>query len=272
MSVTTTLIQGAKFPKEKRKNRNRVAMISTIMFGAFVVVAVIHSSTRLANVAVPCANRVVILDTSSSDRSPKFSVSVAQDIDSAAASAIVCGNSLLVYGVSGGGAVSNIVTSDDLGAFTPTGPTVQIRSLRFGAAQMNAVRTLVDARLRAAYDVSDANVTSISALYAVAAQFATPGSQVLLLTNGVNDDSVVNLNRPLTVGAGAALAHDVSVASLRGTDVTIVGIAQVDANTPPPSATWPNEVWNFSKTLCHASRASRCRLFNLASTSEALEN
>jgi hypothetical protein len=193
-----------------------------------------------------------------------------QVIERSAASAVVCGEDLHAYGVSGGGAISAILTSDDLASFTPIGPNAQVRSARFGRSQQVALDALVTRRLAAAYRNGDPSVTSIAALYALAAQQATPETSVIFVTTGVNEDQVVNLNKPLRVGQGSTLAKLVQVPHVTGKQITIVGIAQVDASTPPPSPQWPKEVLSFNEALCRASGVSNCRLYDLASVSQVL--
>jgi len=215
---------------------------------------------------------VIVVDTSSSDRSPALSNLADRVINAAAQSAVVCNDSLSVYGVAGGGAESTIITTDDLGVFAPIGPTEQIRSLRFSSAQRSALDSLISARLQAAYDTGNPSLTSVPALYWAASEYLTRGVQVLLITDGVNEDAQLNLNKTLAVGAGATLARSITVSSLRGATVTIVGLAQVDANTAPPSSVWPNEIRNFNADLCRTSRATLCRLFGLASISQSLNS
>ena len=242
-----------------------------IVAGMSVVVGAAHGpSQTLSGPVIFCASRVIIVDTSSSDRSPELANFADRAINAAAESAVVCGTSLAVYGVAGGGAETTIVTTDNLAGFTPFGPTPQIRALRFSATRQSELDRFVSFRLRLTYDAGDPRVTSVTALYWAASQYLTRGVQVLLITDGVNEDSQVNLNRPLATGDGAQLAHTLSVSSLRGAIVTVVGLAQVDAGDAPPSTQWPDEIWSFSATLCHKAKASRCRLFAVASVSQSL--
>ena len=250
-----------------------VGVVLALLGGvAAVAIGIPGPETSNEDPFISCASRVIVIDTSSSDRSPVLSNLAKRVITAAAKSAVVCNDSLSVYGVAGGGAESTIVTTDDLTRFTPIGPTAQIRSLRFKSAQRSALNSLISARLRAAYDTSDPNVTSVPALYWAASEYLTRGVQILLITDGVNDDAHLNLNKPLAVGAGAMLAQSVTVSSLRGATVTIVGLAQVDANAAPPSAVWPSQIRNFNAVLCHASGATLCRLFALASITQSLDS
>jgi hypothetical protein len=175
-----------------------------------------------------------------------------------------------VYGVSGGGEVSTIVTSDDLARFTPIGPDAQVRATRFGAGQRAALDRLITARLAAAYRTGDPSVTSLAAMYEVAAQQSTSHSDDVFVTTGVNSDQVVNLNQPLRVGEGSQLAKKVRVAHVSARQVVEVGIAQVDSSIPPPSAQWSEEILSFNEALCKASGVASCRLYDIASVSEVL--
>ena len=257
-------------PKQLRIGRILGATLAVLGGGAAVAVALRGPGTLREGPAVSCASRVIVVDTSSSDRSPVLSNLADRVINAAAQSAVVCSDSLSVYGVSGGGAESTIITTDDLSGFAPIGPTAQIRSLRLNSAQRSALDGLISARLRAAYDTGDPGVTSIAALYLAASEHLVDPTQVLLITDGVNDDSQVNLNRPLASGAGSELARNLPVSQLPNATVTIVGLAQVDESSAPPSPLWPTEIQNFNAVLCHESRARLCRLYAVASVSESL--
>ena len=259
-------------PKKVRMGRIFGAALATLGGVAAVAIGIRGPGAPLEGPTVSCASRVIVIDTSSSDRSPVLSNLADRVINAAAQSAMVCNDSLSVYGVAGGGAEATIITTDDLGGFAPIGPTEQIRSLRFNSAQRSALDSLISARLRAAYDTGNPSLTSVPALYWVASEYLTRGAQVLLITDGVNEDAQLNLNKALAVGAGATLARSITVSSLPGATVTIVGLAQVDANTAAPSAVWPNEIRNFNAVLCRTSRATLCRLFGLASISQSLDS
>ena len=250
----------------------RLLSVAAAVLGglAFVAIAVRGLAGQFSAPINVCANRVIIVDTSSSDRSPVLSNFADRAVDAAARSAIVCNYSLSVIAVAGGGSESSIISNDDLASLTPIGPTVQLRDLRFNTAKQTALAKLVASRLRVAYHAGDPKVTSIAALYAAASEHLADSTQVLLITDGVNDDSQVNLNRPLASGAGSELARALSVSQLPNATITIVGLAQVDASSAPPSPLWPSEIQNFNAVLCHESRARLCRLYAVASVSESL--
>ena len=257
----------------RRATLRRLAMLTIATLAAAGVVAVALSGpSSPTTLNVPCASRVIVLDTSSGNRSPLLSQFALQAIEGASYSAIVCGNPLSTNGVAGGGQETPIITTDDLAGLTPVGPTPQVRASRFGESQRKRVDRLVVARLDSAYRTGDPAITSVPALYESASQQASPGDDILIITDGVNQDSQVNLNQPLAKGEGDQLAKEVQVGSLRGASVTLVGIAQLDSSTPPPSAVWPAEVLAFNTSVCHESRAMSCRLFGAASVSQALDS
>ena len=213
---------------------------------------------------------MIVIDTSSGSRSPQLSTFADQVIDAAAQSALVCGEPFSAYGVAGGGQDTPIITTDDISGFTPIGPTPQIRASRFGSSQRASLAQLVTKRLAAAYPAGYPRITSIGAMYQTASEHVERVGDVILISDGVNDDTQVKLNQPLASGQGAQLAKEIQVASLRGAVVTMVGLAQVDTSTPPPSPVWPTEIRSFNAALCRASQAARCRLFEAASISETL--
>ena len=267
-------VSGEMDSRPRRVLGGRAVGAALAMLGgvAAVAIGIRGPETSRESQLIKCVARVIVVDTSSSDRSPALSNLADRVITTAAQSAAVCNDPLSVYGVAGGGSESTIITMDDLSGFAPIGPTAQIRSLRFTSAQRSALGILISTRLRAAYDTGTPSLTSVPALYWVASQYLTQGGQVLMITDGVNEDTQLNLNTPLAVGAGAELARSITVHSLRGATVTIVGLAQVDASAAPPSAVWPSEIRNFNAALCNASGAAMCRLFGLASISESLDS
>jgi hypothetical protein len=266
-----TIVERANGSSHGRRWRRTITAIGTGIIGAALVAIALTSTVPTdATASSTCAPRVIEVDLSSAARSPQLSGLGQQIIEQAATSAIVCDDNLSVYGVSGGGALSTILTSDDLGAFTPMGPTPQVRSARFGGAQQSALDRLITQRLKAGYQGGDPSITSIGALYNVAAQQSVPGTQVVMITTGVNNDQLVNLNQPLGTGEGAALAKRVPIPRVNAHQITVVGVAQVDASTPPPSPQWPEEVQSFNQALCQASGVPTCRILDLASASESL--
>jgi hypothetical protein len=243
-----------------------------VVAGAGVVAMALSGPQAQSDPVASCAPRVLIVDVSSAARSTELSGLAQQTIEAAAVSTVVCGETISAYGVSGGGEVSPIVTTDDLQSLTPVGPTAQIRAARFGTSQRDELDTLITHRLQAAYSSADPKITSLAAMYAMAAQESTSTSQVIILTTGVNEDSTVNLNRPLRTGEGANLAEDVQVPQVSAQQITIVGIGQVDSSVPPPSPQWPQQVFSFNQQVCKASGVSQCRLFDLASVTQILDS
>jgi hypothetical protein len=251
--------------------RSVAALVAATLVGAGLVAVAMSGPTQEATGSTPrCSPRVVIVDLSAADRGPQLSNLALQIIEAAAISAVVCGGNLSAYGVSGGGEVSTIVTSDDLARFTPIGPNAQVRATRFGAGQRTALDRLITDRLVAAYRTGDPRVTSLAAMYEVAAQQSTSSTDDVFVTTGVNSDQVVNLNQPLRVGEGSQLAKKVRVAHISARQVVEVGIAQVDSSIPPPSAQWSQEVLSFNEALCKASGVASCHLYDIASVSQVL--
>ena len=164
-----------------------------------------------------------------------------------------------------------LMTSDDVAKFAPEGPN---RSVRLGRLNRNAesrIAALVAARLAAAYKSDRAPATSsIAALYAVAAEHATTKTDLIILSDGVNEDTQANLNRPLKPGDGEHLADRVAVPPIHNHLTTMVGIAQVDASHAVPGPSWPAEIRGFNESLCARTRAQRCRFFAVAAVAEVL--
>jgi len=258
-------------PASGRSIRSVAALVAATLVGAGLVAATMGGPTQGAAGLTPqCSPRVVVVDLSSADRGPELSNLAVQIVEAAAASAVVCGDNFSSYGVSGGGEVSTIVTSDDLARFTPIGPNSQVRAARFGAGQRETVDRLITGRLAAAYRIGDPSVTSLAAMYEVAAQQSTSSTDDVFVTAGVNSDQVVNLNKPLRVGEGSQLAKKVRVAHVPARQIVEVGIAQVDSSIPPPSAQWPQEILSFNEALCKASGVASCHLYEMASVSQVL--
>lgn len=258
---------------QRNRLRRAAAGIAVGLSAAgLIALAARGPSSSIVGAIPSCAPRVIVVDGSSSDRSNHLSELAYQLIDSAATSAALCATPFTAIAVTGGGTETPIITSDDVSTLTPIGPTLQIRRLRFGAQQRAAVDRLVRNHLRAAYRVGNPKLTSIAALYDAASQHVASGTRVVFVTDGVNNDAQVNLNRPLGVGQGASLAGAIQVAPLRGASVTLVGIAQVDSSSSPPSPTWAEEIQAFSDAVCHDSQAMKCRIFDTASVTQALDS
>ena len=247
-----------------------ISLASIAVAGLFVysLRATTNSSSAASNVS--CASRLIIVDTSSETRSPELALLTQEVVQYAAQSAVICGTSLSAYGVDGGGQVTPIITTDDLANYTPIGPNVQIRSTRFSAAEQAALDRLVTSQLRASYHSGDPSVTSLAALYQLGTEQSTSRTDVVMLSTGVNHDTVVDLNQPLASGQGAILARRISIPKIAALNLTIVGLAQVDSALPPPSAEWPSQVLSFNLALCRASHAAHCRLFEMASPTQVL--
>jgi len=227
------------------------------------------SSPAVAPIA-SCGPRLVVVDLSPAARSPQLASLALQVVEAGAISAVACGEPFAAYGVAGGGADSTILTAADLTRFAPIGPNARVRSLRFSDAQRHGLEALIAHRLQRAYAAADTRVTSVVALYDLAAQQSTPSTDVALVTTGVNQDDLANLNQPLANGKGRRFADRFSVPHVAAKEIVVTGIAQVDSTTPPPSPSWTQQVLAFNHALCRASGVPRCQLYNLATPLQAL--
>jgi len=255
---------------EKMGPNRGVALLGVIAISAALTWVALSPASPAAAPIASCAPRVVVVDLSPSARSPQLANLALQVVEDAAISAIACDEPLAAYGVAGGGADTTILTAADLTQFAPIGPNVVVRSLRFASAQRHALDALIARRLRRAYAGAHTNVTSIPALYELAAQQSTPSTDVALVTTGVNQDDLVHLNRPLADGEGRRLAQRLSVPHVTAKEVVVTGIAQVTSTIPPPGPGWSQQILAFNQALCRASGAPRCQLYNLAAPLQAL--
>ena len=269
-ATSTTMATPATKPRPSFKWAGLGALACGGLVGGLFALG---SGARSGAVIADCADRQVVVGLSSAERSPemqRFAVNVIAEV---ALSAAVCGRSGEAFGVAGGGQVFALLSGDDVARFAPQGPN---RAVRIGRLNPNAatdVAKLVADRLNAAYEAAgEPSVSSIAALYAVAAEHAGHDTDVIFVTAGVNHDAEVDLNRPLQQGEGAQLAESVSVPRIGNATTTVVGVAQMDATRPVPGPSWPAEIRTFNDAICQRSGAQRCRLFSVASTAEALQS
>jgi hypothetical protein len=254
-----------------RRSMLWVALAALVCGGLVGGLFALGSGVRADATVAECADRQVVVGLSSAERSPdlqRFAVGVVTQV---AVSAAVCARSGEAFGVAGGGQVFPLLSSDDVARFAPRGPN---RAVRLGRLDPNAatqITKLVADRLHAAYRAAgEPTVSSVAALYAVAAEHASRNTDVILVTVGVNHDTQVDLNHPLAPGEGQRLAETVSVPRVGNRVTTVVGVAQMDATRPVPGPSWPAEIRSFNDRVCRRSGARRCRLFSVASVAEAL--
>lgn len=247
------------------------------MVTAFLVVAVAAGMLLVVGgrrgagvVAVPCADRLIGIDLSSESRSPQLINETQQIVSAAAVSSSLCGTSFETIGVAGGGQVLQIVDSDGLTAFSPQGPNPQVRLSRLTGTEEREIQQLVTTSLARAWGTTKPSTTSVEALYSTAAAYSTNSTEVTIITAGVNDDPTLQMNRPLNPGSGKADAERLDITSLPARSVTLIGIAQIDSNSPPPSTIWPAEITSFNQTLCKRSTSGGCRIYPAASSIQAL--
>lgn len=252
----------------RRKTAAWLILVPALL-GCLIALAFTFGPGRHVSVA-PCSNRIVIVGLSSSERSPELERSAIDVVTQLGVSSAVCARSAEAFAVAGGGKVFALLSSEDVARFTPEGPNRAVRLSRVASDTEAKVRDLVSGRLREAYTSGAPLASSIVALYRVAAEHSGPDTDIILVTDGVNADAQVNLNRPLQVGDGSRLASNIPMPAIGNRQTTVIGIAQVDSTTPPPGPSWPSEVRAFNQRLCERSRAHACRLFSVASTSEAL--
>jgi hypothetical protein len=236
--------------------------------GLFAFSSSVHSGAAIAD----CTDRQVVVGLSSAERSPelqRFAVDVVAQI---ALSAAVCDRTGQAFGVAGGGQVIPLLSSDDVARFTPRGPNRAVRQGRLDPNAETEITKLVADRLRAAYRAAgEPTVSSLAALYEVAAEHAGRDTDVILVTAGVNHDTQIDLNRPLAPGEGRQLAETVAVPRVDNRLTTVVGVAQMDATRPMPGPSWPAEIRSFNDRVCRRSGARRCRLFSVASVAETVQ-
>lgn len=220
---------------------------------------------------VACADRVVVAGLSSSERTPAMRQRVITIAAHAAIGAAVCDTDLAVYGVAGSAQIFQLLANDDVAPFVPTGPNADVRRSRLDGDAEPTFTRIATRRLDAAYrDAPDASVSSVATLYSTAAEHASSDTHVVIVTDGVNHDDVVDLDRPLNAGEGKQLATTLDIPRISNPQTTVVGLGQVDADHPAPGNSWSTEVRAFNRKVCALSDATRCRLFSVASTGEAL--
>jgi hypothetical protein len=250
----------------------RVRWPAALFLVAMIVAVSAHALVRQAPAAdlpaVPCRQRVIAVQLSSSDRAPTRRSQVIDLLETSAISATVCDTPVVAYGVAGG-AVVTLVTSDDVAHLIPAGP-LRVRQTRFRSEHVAEVRNLVTRRLDEALKGSDGATTTVVALYHAVSEHAGSDSDVILVTDGVNHDDEVDLNRRLVRGEGRRLAASVDVPTIGNRVTTVVGLGQVDSRTPVPGRTWSGEIHSFNQTLCLRSGAGACRLYSAATTTEVL--
>lgn len=264
----STAQKGKRSGKAHVKNAALVALAAVLAAGVIGVIFASNSG-RLSSLPT-CENRLVILDTSSSARSPKVATLAQHIIDAAATSAVVCSSNLQVYAVAGGGDVTPIISSSDLESFAVVGANEIVRSSRFSQHQRALLTMDVARRLREAYVESNPRTTSVMALYNIADQISTAFSHVIIVTTGVNNDASLDLNVPLARGEGIRLARSLHIAPLNAASLTVIGIAQVDDTVAPPSSLWPEEIYQFNRDLAIRSGVNSLHVLDISSPAQIL--
>lgn len=275
MAKNSDLLSGSNVVRTSRRRADPtrlglVAIVSVVVMASIGWVLVNPGGSDSPGLGeIGCADRTVVVDLSSSVRSERWRNTVVELVASAGASAAVCDQSVSAVAVVGGGLVLPLLTTGDIDV--PLGPNDRVRRSRFTAEDHAAVRAIVVANLDSLLSEPMAvDTTSIAALYHAAAEHSGPDTGVLLITDGVNQDEVADLNRPLIEGDGSALASLLTVPSIGNRQTTIVGLGQLDAVGAAPGVTWSVEVRSFNIALCKQTKAGECRPFAVAEAEEAL--
>jgi hypothetical protein len=254
--------------KSKPDRRLRTALVSLGTVGGLALAVFILQSAK-EKPSLVCSNRVIVQAVSSSERSAKM-IDVSREILQAAVlSSVTCGTSIEVYAVAGGGMNRLMIGSDDLAPFTPEGNKA-LAEQRMSNEDRLAIEALVNERLDLAFEMP-ATPSSSAALLDMVSQRSNASTRAVVITDGVHSTSDVNLNRPLAVGEGLTLAKSLNTQPVKAQSLTMVGIAQVDATTPPPSEVWTREVVAFNEQLCRASGVVDCRTFTAAPVGDVLK-
>lgn len=218
-----------------------------------------------------CAERVVVVATSSSERSEAMRRRAVGVAAAAIESAMVCDTPVTAMAVSGGGRALLLVEEGQLASWAPPGGNARLRARRLDESTKDEILKHIAGALDSAYETVDATPSSIPALYRVAGDHASSATHLVVVTDGVHSADGVDLNRPLAMGEGARLADDLNVAQIGNASTTIVGVAQVDAGLDPPGAQWVDEVRAFNEAICVASDAETCRVLAEAVPKQVLE-
>ena len=249
------LYRGA-FRRLFRGIRHRVIPFSALV--AALAFAGCGTAAESATASDDCGPRTVIIDASSSARSDDRQAFVAEVAHVVAVRGAVCAEPTEILSVAGPGVVKPLLTAADVAAETPAGPNLTIRRSRFDSEASARLRTMIDDALTQSYQTLAADQTSLSAMLAVAADHKADGSHFVVMTDGVNNDELLDLNQPLVLGDGHTLAQAITVPDLSGARLTFVGVGQVDSPIPAPGPIWENEVRAFVTALCTNSGASEC--------------
>ena len=239
-----------------------------------------------------CQRTIILIDASSSARSAAMQTTAADLAVRAAVKAAICATDVDVALIAPGRTYPIVATSD-VAPFTPTGGNERTRARRFQADDEHQLRTMVHQRLHDGYETLTSTPSSIAALTIAAADRSRPGDTVIVITDGVNQDRDLNLNRPLAKGEGATLAASLPPATLEGRHMTFVGVGEMgstqtptapngapagdasaslaaDADTHETSTRWSNEIREFVAELCHQSNATTCTVVGSIPTQELL--
>lgn len=250
-------------PTSRWSPHSRIAILT-----AATTLVMASACSSSPDVSASCGgNRVVVVDLASSNRAPASMGFVTDVVSSELLGAAVCDEKLTVVGVAEGGRAL-IVSSDDVAGLGIKGPNKRARADNARPHQKE-VSVLVGRRLaRALEEFSTVRTTSVTALYAAAAEQAAGATRVVVLTPGVHQDGPIDLNRPLAPGEGASAASGIRVPKLPpGATVRVAGVGQVDVAQPAPGSTWTRELVSFNETVCEATSAS-CQIFTVASVSQ----
>lgn len=200
----------------------------------------------------------ILVDATSSQRNPDHLGDVSEAVAASAARAAVC-DTTWTGRVINGTASEDIANAPEL-ALLP-GATENGRRANL-AVKSDKIRAHFRDQLTTIIGATTGETSSLPTMFNTAAEFAEPDSEITLITDAVDTNDTVNLNAPLVPGAGAAAAQLVALnPGLAETHITIAGLGQVDAEIPPPSGQWVEEIRSYAETLCADTGASTCKIY-----------
>jgi hypothetical protein len=246
------------------------------LFAAFAAIAVaalliFGETSHREQVDCPDAaarNRVVLLEESSSGRDDHIQQSRLDFVRTKLAEAGVCGGPIVVQAWTTRGAIRTLWNTTDL--LDVHGGTQQARANRISAAVDSAMHDTIVPRLRDALRTLPPDQSDFLAWGTLAGdalvQFRTRGdsrpTDVYVLSDGVQVDGTINLNRPLSVDEATSLGSTVlTPVNLSGVDVTFIGVGQVAGVPAPAGGSWVDAIRAFAQTTCVATRAD-CRVLS----------
>lgn len=253
--------------RSRPQSRTRIAVVGLGVVAAGAVAVALVQVVRPDGPVVPCVERIVVADGSSSAREPRLQRLSFDIVAQAAVSAVTCERSLTALVVSGG--QERLVWSvDDARRFNLEGET---RLAREDEVDVDAIHRHVGRALQEALTELPGGPTSLAALYETALSHSGEHTSLVVVTDGVEEPpGGPSLNVPLAPGDGLSVAASIPVTRLRVRAATLVGIGVVDTTVPLPGTTWKTELRLANETLCHKATGLTCRTYGLTAATDAL--